>query len=77
MGRNDPESKWYSTPVAKRRAKPVQVTLTDAEREALATLAAEHGAPASRVVGAALTLLASSRSARRAIAEAVERVRNG
>ena len=77
MGRNSKDSEWYSTPAAKRRAKPSQFTLTDDEREALDALAAEHGAPASRVVGAAIVALAASKSARKHIAKAVERVRAG
>lgn len=77
MGRNSKDSEWYSTPAAKRRAKPSQFTLTDEEREALDRLAAEHAAPASRIVGAAIVALAASKSAAKQIAKAIERVRAG
>lgn len=73
----DPDSEWYSTPKAKRHAKPIQVTLHPDERAALEAMMAEHDAPASRVIGAALIALHGSRSERKAIAESRERVPKG
>lgn len=73
----DPDSPWYSTPKAKRHAKPIQITLHPDERAALEAMMADHEASASRVVGAALLALHGSRSERKAIAESIERVPRG
>jgi len=73
----DPKSEWYSAPKEKRHAKPIQITLHPDERTALDALMEEHEASASRVIGAALLVLSTSRSARKAIAESKERVPKG
>lgn len=73
----DPDSKWYSAPKEKRHAKPIQITLHPDERAALEALVAEHDAAASRVIGAALMVLSTSRSARKAIEASKERVPKG
>lgn len=45
-----PDSKWYSTPRAKRRRKGVEIMLSDEAREALDTMAERYGLTRSGMV---------------------------
>lgn len=70
---NPKGSAWSSTPRAKRHRKELSVTLSDEEREALEAIAKRAGgAPLSRVVAAAIAVLAkeSPGSQQKAVNEA-------
>lgn len=49
---NPPESKWFATPRALRRRKPLSVTLSDKARERLESLAHKAGLTLSAAVEA-------------------------
>jgi hypothetical protein len=51
MAGNPTASRWYSTPDAARRRRPIELTLSDEERRALDELAEAGGESRSAVVG--------------------------